>query len=320
MELIRLKDIHFSYPEGLKVFEGLDFSVKEGERIGVMGANGSGKTNFLQIFTQLSTVAQRRTQLSIEKHVNYQHLEQKITVQNDAEMTYSIPNDYRNPSPIEEISNVKVFSIHPSVVGVNESITPKPEVKEDGRGIVPVLDALKTGDREDLFEKIERDLGKYIPEIEKLSFIPVQGGKSLQVREKGLNEPIPVSKLSEGTKFVIAFLTIIHQEHPPTLVCIEEIDRGLHPRLFEKIIQVCFTITRKGHMPQIIATTHNPYIVDQFKGHEDAVIIVEKTNGETSFASLTQKTAHLDVMNDDPLGELWFSGFVGGIPQKGVEH
>jgi predicted ATPase len=286
----------------------------------LIGANGSGKTNFLHIFTQLSTVEQRRSQLNIEKHVNYQHREQKITVQNDAEIVYSIPQDYRNPNPIEEISNVKVFSINPSVVGVNETITPKPEVKEDGRGIVPVLDALKTGDREDLFEKIERDLGKYIPEIEKLSFIPVQGGKSLQVREKGLNEPIPVSKLSEGTKFVVAFLTIIHQEFPPTLICIEEIDRGLHPRLFEKIIQVCFSITRKEHLPQIIATTHNPYIVDQFKGHEDAVIVVEKANGETSFASLAQKTAHLDVMDEDPLGELWFSGFVGGIPQKGVEH
>ena len=37
-----------------------------------------------------------------------------------------------------------------------------------------MLDSLKTGDREDLFNTIEATLKQYIPEIEKLSFIPGQ--------------------------------------------------------------------------------------------------------------------------------------------------
>jgi len=177
---------------------------------------------------------------------------------------------------------------------------------------------MKTGDREDLFEKIETNLCQYIPEIEKLSFITKDDGKRLQVREKYLKKPLPLSLLSEGTKFILAILTIIYQEHPPTLIGIEDIDRGLHPRLFEKVIRICREVTQMENRPQIIATTHNPYIVDEFKGNEDAVIIVEKKNGETIFTPLSERIAHLEPEADDPLGELWFSGFVGGVPPKGV--
>lgn len=195
---------------------------------------------------------------------------------------------------------------------------PNPTVLETGQGVVQVLDALKTGDREDLFELIERRLQEYVPEIEKLSFVPGQQQKQLQVREKHLNKPLPVSQLSDGTKLVLMILTILYQENPPTMVCIEEIDRGMHPRLLEKVVQLCFDMARQEGMPQIIATTHNPYLVDQFKGHEEAVIIVEKKDGQTIFTSLAERIAHLKPEEEDPLGQLWFSGFVGGVPVEGA--
>ena len=75
-----------------------------------------------------------------------------------------------------------------------------------------------------------------------------------------------------------------------------------------------FDLTRREGGPQIIATTHNPYLVDQFKGRESAVIVVEKEHGETTFTTLAEKLAHLDP-GEEPLGSLWYSGFVGGVPQ-----
>jgi len=44
MNLITLQDIHFSYPEGITVFEGLNFNLVKGQRIGLVGPNGSGKS------------------------------------------------------------------------------------------------------------------------------------------------------------------------------------------------------------------------------------------------------------------------------------
>jgi predicted ATPase len=285
----------------------------------LIGANGSGKTNFLQILREVSTLRSPGP-FPIEKHINHQDSNQKIILTNSSGLSYTIQNNFVGPGKIAELSDIRVFSIDPSQVGQAEELTPNPTVQENGQGVVQVLDALKTGDREDLFEKIERSLTEYIPEIEKLSFIPGEKTKRLQVREKYLQAPLPVAQLSEGTKFVITILTIIFQKNPPTVICIEEIDRSLHPRLFEKIIQVCFDITQKESMPQIIATTHNPYLVDQFKDHEEAVILVEKEAGETRFTTLAERIEQVKPTAEDPLGELWFSGFIGGVPKKGVSN
>lgn len=53
MEIIQLQDIHFNYPEDIKVFEGLNFSLKQGDRIGIMGLNGSGKTTLFYLIMGL---------------------------------------------------------------------------------------------------------------------------------------------------------------------------------------------------------------------------------------------------------------------------
>ena len=215
---------------------------------------------------------------------------------------------------LPELKSIRVYTIDPRKAGGAENIVGNPEVREDGAGVVQVLDFLKTGDREDLFDTIETKLKTYVPEIEKLSFIPGTDKKQLQVREKNIDKPIPVSELSDGTRLVLTILTIIYQENPPSIICLEEIDRGLHPRLYEQVVQLCFDLTRREGGPQIVATTHNPYLVDQFKDHESAVIVVEKEDGETTFTTLAEKLEHLEP-GEEPLGSLWYSGFVGGVPQ-----
>jgi len=47
--LIKISDLHFSYQNGKMVFQGLDFSLKKGERIGLVGPNGAGKTTLFHI-------------------------------------------------------------------------------------------------------------------------------------------------------------------------------------------------------------------------------------------------------------------------------
>jgi len=50
--MIEIKDLHKSYQMGknsLHVLKGIDFSVKEGELVSIMGASGSGKSTLLNI-------------------------------------------------------------------------------------------------------------------------------------------------------------------------------------------------------------------------------------------------------------------------------
>jgi len=295
----------------------------------LIGANGTGKSNFLRLLQHTSFILKNNEISILSKHINYSESVQRVIFKdtNDSFMIQSVQNNfYFNGTPIQRKSfefdryplfshliNISVFSLNPENAGKEESLTTNPVVREDGSGVVQVIDSLKTGDREDLFEKIQSTLNEFIPEIEKISFIPKENAKQLQVREKHISLPVPVSQLSDGTKLVLIILTILFQEKPPSIICIEEIDRGLHPRLFGKIVDLCFQMAKQENMPQIIATTHNPYLVDQFKGNEQAVIIVEKKEGQTIFTTLKERLSQLEA-DEEPLGELWYSGFVGGVP------
>ncbi len=53
MEAICLKQVKFAYPGRSPVFTNLNFSLKIGEKIGIMGPNGVGKTTLLQIIVGL---------------------------------------------------------------------------------------------------------------------------------------------------------------------------------------------------------------------------------------------------------------------------
>jgi predicted ATPase len=295
----------------------------------LVGANGTGKSNFLKLLRMLSQEATafhyEDDELTFQEHSfflkekHYSHLDEPQAVGifggTKSRLIYEINDGNSIDNKPEELLDVKVFSFDPQSSGKEEYLMGEPSISENGEGVVRVLDSLKTGDREDLFEKIEATFKSYIPEIVKLSFVPGSSVKSLQIRDKYLPQPVLVRDLSEGTQIILLIITLLYQENRPSLICIEDLDRGLHPRLFQKIIELCFDLSSREDGVQIIATTHNPYLVDEFKGHEEAVLIVEKNNGETTFTQLSERLKNLEA-EEEPLGSLWYSGFVGGVPQR----
>lgn len=51
--VVNLENITYRYPDKFKAIEDLSFSVKEGEKIGLIGANGAGKSTILKLLTGL---------------------------------------------------------------------------------------------------------------------------------------------------------------------------------------------------------------------------------------------------------------------------
>ena len=310
----------------------------------IVGANGSGKTNLLKFIVAISGPAQPTNSQGallgglatpgspcvlvdpgwiIHQNGSDQPVGFQVKM-NGATVTGSIGNAagrilLSSALPWQG-KGLVIFNINPEKVSAVEQTVPFATVKATGEGTAQVLDTLKNGDREDLFEKIEENFRRYVPEVEKLSLRTVENGKKqIQVREKGLKVSVPATELSEGTRLILCILTILHQENPPPVILLEDIDRGMHPRLFEYVAPLMRDIAERNKI-NILATTHNPYLVDCFQDQKDAVIIVEKKDGASTLTTLAKKIEGLDYETVDPedmpLGSLWYSGLVGGAPKK----
>ena len=54
-ELLKIEHLGFSYEKNFKVLENLSFSAKDGESIGIIGANGIGKSTLMKLLVGLYT-------------------------------------------------------------------------------------------------------------------------------------------------------------------------------------------------------------------------------------------------------------------------
>jgi predicted ATPase len=300
----------------------------------IVGANGSGKSNLLKFFAAISLEVEPSSGAG---RVAYTLKAGWIRHQNAANerSSYSVTLDGREVIGTQEAGKTRlvvgdrllpwqgeqlpIFNIDPDKVSAVEITVPNPVIKANGEGTTQVLDTLKNGDREDLFDQIELNFRRYVPEVEKLSLRTIeQGKKQIQVRERGLKTPVPATELSEGTRLILCLLTILHQENPPPMILLEDVDRGLHPRLFEFVAPLMRDIA-ESHKINILATTHNPFLVNCFQDFKNAVIIVEKKDGASTLTTLDKKLEGLDYETVDPedmpLGTLWYTGLIGGTPK-----
>jgi ATP-binding cassette subfamily B protein len=57
---IRFEDVDFTYPGGTEVFRGLTLTIRPGERVGLVGFSGSGKSTFLNLILRLYDIQKGR--------------------------------------------------------------------------------------------------------------------------------------------------------------------------------------------------------------------------------------------------------------------
>ncbi len=80
--IIQMKDVSFSYPfSGSPVLDRLNFELKKGEKIGLIGPNGSGKTTFLHILMGLLPVSSGNlhiTGMHVQTEKDFRIVRQKV--------------------------------------------------------------------------------------------------------------------------------------------------------------------------------------------------------------------------------------------------
>lgn len=135
-------------------------------------------------------------------------------------------------------------------------------------------------------------------------------------------EVVAAENLSQGTLYTLALLTLAYSPAAPTVACIEEVDRGIHPRSLREIRDVLYRLSYPAasglaRAPvQVIATTHSPYLLDLFREHPEEVVIAQKNGTEAHFERLADRADIGELLREGSLGDMWFSGILGGVPQE----
>lgn len=119
---------------------------------------------------------------------------------------------------------------------------------------------------------------------------------------------IPATRLSDGTIRYLCLLAILFHPEPPSLVCLEEPELGLHPDILPGLGDL---LVASSERCQLIVTTHSDVLVDRLSNTPESVVVCEKHDGQTDMRRLdSEELKHW--LKRYGLGELWTRGELGG--------
>jgi predicted ATPase len=303
----------------------------------VVGPNGSGKSTLL---AGLQLIARQRQF----------HLDEIRTVGMDqASANTEIGVQWRdavNPHPVQlgwmvipsgvvvsprypdaeiedvfsEIRRALVFALSDEAIAAPVQLQPHMRLSSNGGGLAGVLDRMRDESPE-VFEQLNEEIARLLPEFDRILFeTPSPGARGLMLRTREGKHAIRAVNLSQGVLLALALLTLAYLPDPPSIIGLEEPDRGIHPRLYRDIQDALYRLSYPesfgiNRAPvQVIVTTHSPFMLDLHKDHPEEIIIAEKTERGSEFHRLSERPDLAELLEEVSLGEAWYSGILGGVP------
>lgn len=116
---------------------------------------------------------------------------------------------------------------------------------------------------------------------------------------------------SDGTKRVFDFLDILLNKNQNSVYVIDEMERSLHPNLFNRFIELLNEYQKQSNI-QVIFTTHESSIMKQDLFRRDQIWFIERNKDNDS------RIYSLDTFNerfDKKISKAYLEGRYGAIPQ-----
>ncbi|PTX99001.1 ATP-binding protein [Opitutus sp. ER46] len=195
------------------------------------------------------------------------------------------------------------------------------ELATDGANMAAVLTRIRR-EAPDLFSALTAEMLRITPEFRSLE-LDVRGDGhvelGLRLADDGLVTP---SEMSQGMLYILGMLALAFDPRPPAVICMEDVDRGIHPRLLREIRDALYRLSYpqafglKRAPVQVVVTSHSPYFIDLFREHPEEVVITQKRGREAQFQRLTDRPDLPQLLQEGNLGDMWFSGILGGVPDE----
>ncbi|MCC6416347.1 MAG: AAA family ATPase [Opitutaceae bacterium] len=303
----------------------------------VVGPNGSGKTSLIQSLLRLRTLSRLNgeTKPPSEFHGRGPVIEFRFTAPHEtavarlscASEMICDQVEFLGVDPAglaslkHRINGIRAYLFDHYAMAESATLTDSLDLASNGANLSVVLANLQRYHPES-FERLQAEVLRLMPEFAAMEFRHAGATVQLALKLSDASGLVTADNVSQGTLYALAMLFLAFHPAPPAIVCIEEIDRGIHPRMLREVRDMLYRLSypadfQEDRPPaQVIATTHSPYLLDLFKDHPEEVIISQKHGTSAHFERLSDREDLADLLREGPLGDIWFSGILGGVPEE----
>ena len=186
------------------------------------------------------------------------------------------------------------FNIANERIRKSVPVEQEPVLREDAGNLSSVLHYFLTEHRP-IFDELQQHLRSVIPGFKGLA-VKARGGPGEVIafwQETGVDQDLSLADLSDGILRLICWICLCLHPNPPSLICIDEPDQGVHPRTLPILAGL---FEKASGRTQILLATHASYFLTQFDISQIAVF--RKENGEAKFIKPGDSPVLIEMLDD----------------------
>lgn len=160
------------------------------------------------------------------------------------------------------------------------------------------------------FQRILETMARRVPGVESVQPLLMDDGYlTLRFQDGSFRTPFLDRYVSDGTIKMFAYLVLLHDPRPHPLLCVEEPENQLYPRLMDVLAEEFRLYANRGG--QVLVSTHSPDFLNAVR--LDEVCWLVKRQGYTEICRARDDAQIAAYMADgDQMGFLWKQGFFEG--------
>lgn len=162
----------------------------------------------------------------------------------------------------------------------------------------------------EIFDRIVTVMKRRVPGVCNIEPVPTQDGRLLlRFQDGSFADPFIDKYVSDGTIKMFAYLVLLYDPSPHPLLCVEEPENQLYPKLQPELAEEFRQYANQGG--QVFVSTHSPDFLNAVE--LDEVFWLVKEEGYTQIRRARDNEQIAAFMADgDQMGYLWKQGFFEG--------
>lgn len=209
----------------------------------------------------------------------------------------------------ELITNWHISDFHIQRARPEQEAGHAEHLSKEGENLALVTEFLYKRHR-DIFDKIIAKLKQRVPGITSVDAKTTEEGRvMLRFQDGAFVDPFLARHVSDGTIKMFAYLTLLYDPKPHPLLCVEEPENQLYPKLLWELAEEFREYA--AHGGQVLVSTHSPDFLNACELDEVFWLVKEKGYTTVHRASDNDQIRAYKLEGDQ-LGYLWKQGFFSG--------